>query len=120
MIDRAERYKRREGGEAILRERRELAHGCEVKITATHLVLLFSPRRVRVQQQCYHRLRLTALLHCGDVQRQSPILSTSQAAAWSIGVHLASQSLFYSIAGEGSAMRKQQLRGGGGCAVACM
>ena len=59
----------------------ELAHGWEVRIAATHIVLLFGPRRVRFQQQCYHRLRLTALLHRGDVQRQPPILSTSQAAA---------------------------------------
>ena len=57
----------------------ELAHGWEVRIAATHIVLLFGPRRVRFQQQCYHRLRFTALLHRGDVQRQPPILSTSQA-----------------------------------------
>ena len=70
----------------------ELAHGWEVRIAATHIVLLFCPRRVRFQQQCYHRLRLTALLHSGDVQRQPPILSTSQAHSrtWSAGVHWAS------------------------------
>ena len=54
----------------------ELAHGQKVKIAATHIVLLFGPRRVRFQQQSYHCLRLIALLHCGEVQRQSPILST--------------------------------------------
>ena len=60
--------------------------GWEVKIAATHIVLLFGPRRVRFQQHCYHRLRFTALLHRGDVQRQSPILSASQAATWNVSV----------------------------------
>ena len=44
-----------------------------------HIVLMFGPFRVRVQQRRHHRLRLLALLHCGDVQRQSAILHTSQA-----------------------------------------
>ena len=93
---------RRRPTPAQLAGRKQL--GSRVCGKATHIVLLFGPRRVSFQQQCYHRLRLTALLHRGDVQRQSPTLSTSQAVAWSVGVHTGR-------AGSSAMWRQLRLRG---------